>query len=115
MALIALFFFVMVFLRSRKIPECFSCGAMKVRPTRVVGFWDTVGYAFQLRPYRCEGCRERFHGFLRSGAPAAVNPVQRQRVVKIVIRFHKGLPNRIAIRIIGKSDPISDAATIVQT
>jgi hypothetical protein len=118
-ALIALPFLVMVVLRSRKIPECFSCGAMKVRPSRVVGFWDTFGIAFQLHPYRCEGCRERFYGLRMFGErkPATVPSVQPQRIVKVAFRFRYGLPSRVAIRIIDvqtKPEPISGNPAILQ-
>ena len=93
---------VVVLLRSHKIPECFSCGAMKMRPSRVVGFWDTFLIAFLVEPYRCSGCRERFHAvrlFRRSGKPASIPAVQRHRVVTVAFRFRHGLLNRIAIRV----------------
>src|SRR5580700_2343031 len=119
-ALIALSFLVMVVLRSRKIPECFSCGAMKVRPSRVVGFWDTLGIAFQLHPYRCGGCRERFYGLRVFGErkPATVPSVHPQRVIKVAFRFRYGLPSRVAIRVIdvnGKPEPLSGSPAILQT
>ena len=118
-ALIALPFVVMVILRSRKIPECFSCGAMKVRPSRVVGFWDTFGIAFQLHPYRCGGCRERFYGLRPLGErkPAIVPSAQPQRIIKIAFRFRYGLPSRVAIRVIDlhrKPEPISGSPAILQ-
>jgi hypothetical protein len=96
MGAVAFPFLILTFLRSHKIPECYSCGAMKMRPSRIVGFWDSLGSAFLLRPYRCEGCRERFHAFL----PFSGTRVQPQRIVKLAVRFRKGLPNRISIRVI---------------
>lgn len=107
MAVIACPFLIVLLLRSYKIPQCFSCGAMKMRASRVIGFWDSFGSALQIRPYRCEGCRERFHAFFLFGDPAKASlvPIRRQRVVKIAFRFRKGLPNRVAIRVIGKEPP----------
>ena len=29
----------MTFIRGRQIPQCYQCGALKVRPSRPVGFW----------------------------------------------------------------------------
>jgi hypothetical protein len=98
---IAFLFLVMVVLRSRKIPECYACGAMKVRPTRAEGFWDTFAMAFLIRPYRCGGCRERYYGFRNSYEHwKKAQIVQPQRIVKVTFRFSRGLPNRIAIRVI---------------
>jgi hypothetical protein len=115
---IVILFLVTVLLRSSKIPECFSCGAMKVRPSRAVGFWDVLGLAFGIRPYRCGGCRERFYGLRMFGEakkPSAVQ--QRQRVVKVVFRFRYGLPNRVAIRVVDPSkepEPIPSSSAILQ-
>ena len=119
-ALISLAIIVTLLLRTYKIPECFSCGARKVRPTHSVGFWDTLGTAFMIRPYRCGGCRERFYGFRRSGDPKKPPPdpaLQSQRVVKVTFRFRNGLLNRVAIRVIDlhrQTDPISDRPAILQ-
>jgi hypothetical protein len=103
LGVIAGLFVIALFLRSHKIPECYSCGAMKVRPSRVVGLWDTVGLAFQVRPYRCGGCRERFYGFVffanRSKIAVAQAP-HAERVVKVAFRFRYGLPDRVSIRVI---------------
>jgi|SRR5580698_1105423 hypothetical protein len=96
---IALLFLVVVTLRSRKIPECYSCGAMKVRPSRAEGFWDTFATAFLIRPYRCGGCRERYYGFRNAYEDWKKAQAQRPRVVKVAFRFRYGLPNRIAIRV----------------
>jgi hypothetical protein len=112
-------FLVVVLVRSLKIPECYACGAMKVRPARAEGFWDTLATAFLIRPYRCGGCRERFYGFRNSYDDwKKAQVVQSQRVVKVTIRLHNGLPNRIAIRVIDpgrKPEPVSDSPTVLQT
>jgi hypothetical protein len=112
MAGIALLFFVVVIIRSHKIPQCYACGAMKVRPSRAEGFWDTLLTAFVIRPYRCGGCRARFYGFRNSYDDwKKAQLIQPQRVVKVAFRFRYGLPSRIAIRVIDpcrKTDPVSD-------
>jgi hypothetical protein len=102
---------IVFFLRSHKIPECFSCGASKVRPSRVEGFWDLLGNAVLIRPYRCSGCRERFHAF----SPLAGSDVQfvrPQRVIRVAFRFRAGLPNRIVIRISNLNSPESTPASL---
>jgi hypothetical protein len=102
LALIGCPFLIMTLLRSHKIPECFSCGAMKVRPSRPSGWWDSVCGFFMIQPYRCGGCRERFHALLIFGGsrqPAAIQPAQAQRVVKVVFRFRHGVPNKVTIRV----------------
>ena len=48
-------------MRGRKIPQCFRCGAVKVRPSRPSGLLDLAAAKFLIRSYRCLGCRERFH------------------------------------------------------
>jgi hypothetical protein len=103
LALIAGLFLVIAILRSYKIPECVSCGGRKVRPSRRSGVLDSFGLT---RAYRCEGCQERFHGlplFIRS-EQAQQGP---RRLVTIAFRFRRGIPNRIAIRII-QLDPRLD-------
>jgi hypothetical protein len=62
-AFIFLGFLTAAILRGRQIPRCFQCGAVKVRPSLPTGFLDLCGSLFQLHPYRCEGCQERFHAF----------------------------------------------------
>jgi hypothetical protein len=52
---------VMPILRGRQIPQCFQCGAIKVRPSAPSGLWDLACNLFLIRPYRCSGCRARFH------------------------------------------------------
>ena len=119
LGVIALPCLIVVLVRSYKIPECFSCGAMKMRPSRVVGFWDTFLIAFLVEPYRCSGCRERFHAvriFRRSIKPAATPVVQRQRVLTVAFRFRHGMLNRIAIRMTNPhQEPASAASPILQT
>jgi hypothetical protein len=61
LAVISLGFVVMSILRGRSIPRCFECGAVKVRPSPPLGFLDLAAALFQIRAYRCEGCRARFH------------------------------------------------------
>ncbi len=88
-----------------------------MRPSRVVGFWDVLGSAFLLAPYRCSGCRERFHAFsllANSKRPAPVRAFQPQRVVKIAFRFRRGVLNRVIIRVIPPR-PESSSASILQT
>jgi hypothetical protein len=63
MAFIAFSFLIMTFIRGRQIPQCFRCGALKVRPSRPIGFWDAAATLFLIRSYRCSGCRKRFHAF----------------------------------------------------
>ncbi len=96
LGVIAGLFLVMAILRSYKIPECVSCGGRKVRPSRRTGFLDSMGFT---RAYRCEGCQERFHGLPLFIRPEP-SPDVPQRFVKVAFRFHKGIPNRIAIRIV---------------
>jgi len=103
MGVIACPFIIVVLLRGYRIPECYSCGAMKVRPSRVVGFWDVLGNAFLVRPFRCSGCRERFHAFVLLGGArerSEVQPVQLRRVIHVLVRFRNGLPNRLVIRVV---------------
>jgi hypothetical protein len=61
LAFIVVSFLAIVAVRGRQIPQCFQCGAMKVRPSRPVGFWDNAGTFLLIRCYRCSGCRARFH------------------------------------------------------
>lgn len=89
-------FLVTVLLRSRKIPQCYACGAMKVRPSRAEGFSDTMVMSLLMRPYRCGGCRARFYGFRSYGEVKKSEP---QTLVKVAFRFHKGMPSRVAIRV----------------
>lgn len=117
MAAIALPYLLVTLYRSHRIPECYSCGAMKMRPSRIVGFWDVLGSAFMIVPYRCLGCRERFHAFSllsNSKKPVGARAFQPQRVVRIAFRFRHGLLNRVVIRV---SQPRveSASASILQT
>jgi hypothetical protein len=58
---IAVFFLLAAIGRGRRIPQCFQCGAIKVRPSRPTGFWDLTGTFFLIKAYRCAGCQARFH------------------------------------------------------
>jgi hypothetical protein len=60
-ALIVFLSLIVTVVRGFQIPQCFYCGATKVRPSRRAGFWDTAATIFLVRPYRCSGCRARFH------------------------------------------------------
>ena len=69
-AIVLFSFLIMIFLRGRRIPECFQCGAFKVRASRPAGPIDLAASAFLIRPYRCMGCLARFHALsLTSRAP----------------------------------------------
>jgi hypothetical protein len=122
-AAIACPFLIVTLLRSHRIPECFSCGAMKMRPSRVDGFLDRFLAAFQIQPYRCEGCRERFHAVRLFGdsrkpsmTQSVVQPVQKGRVVTVAFRFRYGLLNRVAIRVRDpQPEPASASPAILQT
>jgi hypothetical protein len=52
---------VITMVRGFPIPQCFYCGAIKVRPARSAGFWESAAAVILIRPYRCSGCRVRFH------------------------------------------------------
>lgn len=58
---IAVSFLLVAIGRGRRIPQCFMCGATKVRPSRPVGFWDATATLFLIKAYRCSGCQARFH------------------------------------------------------
>jgi hypothetical protein len=83
-------------LRGRRIPECYSCGTRKVRPSQPDGLFDLVGLSFLIYPFRCSGCRERFHAFVLFGASGR----RRQRVVKIVFRLRSSSALRVSIRVV---------------
>jgi hypothetical protein len=68
--LIAFSFLLTAVLRGRRIPQCFQCGAIKVRPSRPTGLWDLAGKLLLIRSYRCSGCLLRFHALrLRQSIP----------------------------------------------
>jgi hypothetical protein len=52
---------VIMTVRGLQIPQCFYCGAIKVRPSRPSGFMDVAATVILIRPYRCAGCLARFH------------------------------------------------------
>jgi hypothetical protein len=58
---ISLGFLSMSIWRGRRIPRCMQCGAPKVRPSTPAGFLDLAASVLQIHPYRCMGCRARFH------------------------------------------------------
>ena len=62
-AILIFSFLLIAIARGRQIPQCFQCGASKVRPSRPAGKLDWVANIFLIRPYRCSGCRTRFHAF----------------------------------------------------
>jgi hypothetical protein len=99
-ALIVCTFFVMAFLRGRRIPQCSSCGAMKARPSRPSGLLEASADVVFIRPYRCGGCRERFY-VLRVANPLnnphSVQPSQTARALKVVLKIRHGVPIRLAI------------------
>jgi hypothetical protein len=61
MVVVSLGFLANGIVRGLGIPRCFLCGAVKVRPSPPAGFLDLAGSALMIRPYRCLGCRARFH------------------------------------------------------
>jgi hypothetical protein len=60
--LIAAGFVIRSFMRSWGIPNCWHCGAPKVRPSRSERFADVAASLVLLRAFRCQGCRVRFYG-----------------------------------------------------
>ncbi len=60
-AFVAFSFLLIAVLRGRYIPQCFQCGATKVRPSRPLGVLELAAAFLLVRPYRCLGCRTRFH------------------------------------------------------
>jgi hypothetical protein len=91
--LMLLTFLMVMFARGRRIPQCVSCGALKVRSTRPVGFLDSIAGLFLIRPHRCEGCRSRFYAMRWT----AINPPQK-RVIWIVFQFRNRWLHRVVIR-----------------
>ena len=55
-------FIIRNFVRSWGIPNCWHCGAAKVRPSHTESFSDMAASLFLHRAYRCQGCRVRFYG-----------------------------------------------------
>lgn len=85
--LIVFAYLVTITMRGRRIPQCFSCGAVKVRPSRPSGVLDKVWSWFQIRPYRCEGCQHRFRALRFESSKSKL---------KVVLQFRDGF--RVAIR-----------------
>jgi hypothetical protein len=103
-ALLALSFLIVTIARSRHLPQCFSCGAMKVRPSRPDGILDHIRGFFLIRPHRCSGCRERFYAVrLADWSRPSGSRAHRQGSVRVVFRFKNGIVNRVAIRQISKT------------
>jgi hypothetical protein len=73
-ALIAVCFLLISIDRGRQIPQCFQCGAIKVRPSRPNGFLDFAGNLIMIRAYRCSGCRARFHAMRLFGRKTQHSP-----------------------------------------
>jgi hypothetical protein len=70
LGIVALLFLTGAFLRGNRIPQCWQCGAHKVRSSKATSLWDFAGMVLFLRPYRCSGCRTRFHALKLSRTPA---------------------------------------------
>jgi hypothetical protein len=68
LALIIFSSLILTMVRGFRIPQCFYCGAVKVRPSRPDGFWDSAATYLLIKPYRCAGCRARFHAIRLSGS-----------------------------------------------
>ncbi|HUA87398.1 MAG TPA: hypothetical protein VMB85_26255 [Bryobacteraceae bacterium] len=54
-------YLVLCYSRARLLPQCWKCGAAKVRRSHFHGFLDTVAAISLLSPFRCSGCRSRFY------------------------------------------------------
>jgi hypothetical protein len=124
MIVLACGFLVVALVRRYKVPECLSCGAMKVRQSRPSGFFDRLFSLLLIVPYRCNGCRERFYAvrqfggfFFQASGPRA----RGKRLVKVAFRFRHGVPNRVSIRVVNlasanrKPGPISGSPAMFQT
>jgi hypothetical protein len=108
---------VMAMLRARKLPQCFACGAMKVRPARPDGVGDSALGLLLIRPHRCEGCRERFYAVrLQSGSRQRLTHDRseqqpgKQRAVALVFRRRNGVLDRVAIRMVDLEQPARSQA-----
>jgi hypothetical protein len=60
-ALIVFSALVATMIRGRQIPQCYYCGAAKVRSSRPTGVLDVIANLILIRSYRCSGCQARFH------------------------------------------------------
>lgn len=54
---------IIVVLRTRALPTCWSCGFQSVRRSHSHRTLDTVAAFAVLCPYRCEKCLKRFYCF----------------------------------------------------
>jgi len=96
LTLLACLFLTTAILRSYRLPQCFSCGAMKVRLSRPRGFQDSLAGLFLIRPHRCEGCRQRFYA-MRLFTPIPLK-ARRRRGVAVVFRIRNGGVRLVTIR-----------------
>jgi len=55
-------FMIRCVVRALSIPQCWRCGAQKVRRSHADGPIDTAASVLLLRPFRCSGCLARFYG-----------------------------------------------------
>lgn len=97
---VALAFLILAVVRSTHLPQCFACGAMKVRQSRPAGLLDHILSFCLVRPHRCEGCLERFYALRWRGEARASSPLRPRRGVAFVFRRHNGVIDRVAIRLI---------------
>jgi len=104
MTFLALSFLVMAIIRSFQLPQCFSCGAMKVRPSRPVGLLDSLGGLLLIRPHRCSGCRERFYALrVSAGTRPQSKQSRSQRGLAVAFRVRNGVVDRVAFRVVKDS------------
>jgi hypothetical protein len=96
--LLLLSFFVLAMVRGRRLPQCFSCGSMKVRPSRPDGLFDYLATVFKVRSYRCTCCLQRFYAVPMNSESAHPAP-RPHRALAITLRFRHGIPNRMVIRL----------------
>jgi hypothetical protein len=47
--------------RTRSMPQCWRCGASKIRRSHSHRWLDTFAAFSLLSPFRCRGCRSRFY------------------------------------------------------
>jgi hypothetical protein len=52
---------VRAYRRSRMMPNCWHCGAGKVRTARILRVWDYIPLLSFLWPVRCAGCLRRYY------------------------------------------------------
>jgi len=69
LSLIVMVFVAVAIFRGLRIPQCQTCGAAKVRPSRGLGLLDAIGSLLLIQTYRCSGCLVRFHAIRLPGRP----------------------------------------------